>query len=171
MVHDLIIAAVVVVVGGGAAGLVPYVRSRRRSLPPGGQSQGGGVGTLERDDSSQAGPGTLAPPDTVAPPQTVAPPDTGRPAETTAPPEVEKVPGRLVEKPPPSAGLVRLRGRLARSHTAIGSVLLNLISSGRLDEQAWEEVEDTLITADMGVGPARELVEELKTEVKVAGTQ
>jgi fused signal recognition particle receptor len=93
----------------------------------------------------------------------VAPPD------ITAPPE--QPPSRVVEKPPPSAGrLTRLRGRLARSHSAIGSVLLNLISSGRLDEQSWEEIEDTLITADMGVGPARELVEELKTEVKVAGT-
>ena len=45
------------------------------------------------------------------------------------------------------------------------------MSSGKLDEQAWEEIEDTLITADMGVGPARELVEQLRTEVKVAGTQ
>jgi fused signal recognition particle receptor len=159
MVHDLIIAAIVVVAGGGAAGLIPYVRSRRRSVPPSGQPQGGQVGTLERDDSSQAGPGTLAPDDTAGP------------AVETAPPEVEKVPGVVVEKPPPSAGrLAGLRGRLARSHTAIGSVLLNLISSGKLDEQAWEEIEDTLISADMGVGPARELVEELKTEVKVAGT-
>ncbi|HTX85907.1 MAG TPA: signal recognition particle-docking protein FtsY [Streptosporangiaceae bacterium] len=164
MVEDLIIAAIVVVVGGGVAGLVPFVRSRRRALPPGEQPQGG-VGTLERDDASQAGPGTLTPP------QTGAPPEPRAPAEPTAPPEVEIVPERVIEKPPPSAGrLARLRSRLARSHTAIGSVLLNLISSGKLDEQAWEEIEDTLITADMGVGPARELVEELKTEVKVAGT-
>jgi fused signal recognition particle receptor len=164
MVEDLIIAAIVVVVGGGVAGLVPFVRSRRRALPPGEQPQGG-VGTLERDDSGQVGPGTLAPPETGAPPEPRAP------AEPTAPPEVEIVPERVIEKPPPSAGrLARLRSRLARSHTAIGSVLLNLISSGKLDEQAWEEIEDTLITADMGVGPARELVEELKTEVKVAGT-
>jgi fused signal recognition particle receptor len=163
MVEDLIIAAIVVVVGGGVAGLVPFVRSRRRQTPPPGPQ--GGVGTLERDDSSQAGPGTLAPPETGAPPEPRAP------AEPTAPPEIELVPERVIEKPPPSAGrLARLRSRLARSHTAIGSVLLNLISSGKLDDQAWEEIEDTLITADMGVGPARELVEELKTEVKVAGT-
>jgi fused signal recognition particle receptor len=167
MVEDLIIAAIVVVVGGGTAGLVPYIRRRRRSLPPGPQ---GGVGTLERDDSGQAGQATLAPPETVAP-EAGAPPESRAPAEPTAPPEVEIVPERVIEKPPPSAGrLARLRSRLARSHTAIGSVLLNLISSGKLDEQAWEEIEDTLITADMGVGPARELVEELKTEIKVAGT-
>jgi fused signal recognition particle receptor len=49
-------------------------------------------------------------------------------------------------------------------------VLLGLLSSGRLDEATWEEVEDTLITADMGVSPARDLVSELRTQVKVAGT-
>jgi fused signal recognition particle receptor len=66
--------------------------------------------------------------------------------------------------------MARLRSRLARSQSAFGTVLLNLISSGKLDEAAWEEMEDTLITADMGVGPARQLVEQLQTEVKVVGT-
>jgi len=163
MVEDLIIAVIAaVVVGGGTAGLVPYVRSRRRAVAPGDQSRPGGAGQLSQGgtEPGAAGTVTLAPPEPGAP---VVPPD------ITAPPE--QPPSRVVEKPPPSAGrLTRLRGRLARSHSAIGSVLLNLISSGRLDEQSWEEIEDTLITADMGVGPARELVEELKTEVKVAAT-
>jgi len=163
MVHDLIYAAIaVVVVGGGTAGLVPYLKSRRRSLPPGDQPAPGSSGSLSRGgtESGGTGTGTLAPPEPGTP---VAPPD------LTALPE--QVPEHVIEKPPPSAGrLTRLRGRLARSHSAIGSVLLSLISSGHLDEQSWEEIEDTLISADMGVGPARELVEELKTEVKVAGT-
>jgi fused signal recognition particle receptor len=81
-------------------------------------------------------------------------------------------PPAAAEKPPPSAGrMVALRGRLARSQSALGSVLLSLLSSDRLDEQAWEEIEDTLITADMGVVPARQLVEQLRTEVKVGGTR
>ena len=152
MVEDLIIAVAVVVAGGGAAGLTSFVRSRRKSLPPGGQgNSGGGVGTLERGDDA-AGTGTLAPPEPAAP---TAPPD------VIAPPDIAEVPGVVVERPPPSAGrLARLRSRLARSQSAMGSVLLNLISSGKLDEQAWEDIEDTLISADMGVGPARELVEE-----------
>jgi fused signal recognition particle receptor len=164
MVEDLIIAAVVVVVGGGTAGLVRYLR-RRKSLPPDGEHRAGSAGTLERSadaDSAEAGTGTLAPPEGAA----AALPD------FKALPDIEQVPGAVVEKPPPSAGrLVRLRDRLARSHSAIGSVLLNLISSGKLDEQSWEEMEDTLISADMGVGPARELVAQLRTEVKVAGSQ
>jgi fused signal recognition particle receptor len=77
-----------------------------------------------------------------------------------------------VEKPPPSAGrLVRLRGRLARSQSALGGVLLGLLSRDHLDDETWDEIEETLITADMGVAPARQLVEELRTEVKVAGTR
>src|SRR5215469_218588 len=152
MVTDLVIAAVVAVVGGGTAALIPYVRARRRSQPPGTEGQGG-VST-----------GTLAPPEAGA--SATAPP------EAAAPPEVAELPGVVVERPPPSAGrLAKLRSRLARSHTAIGSVLLSLISAGKLDEQAYEEMEDTLISADMGVGPARELVEQLRTEVKVVGTQ
>jgi fused signal recognition particle receptor len=67
--------------------------------------------------------------------------------------------------------MARLRGRLARSQSAFGSVLLSLLSSGSLDEQTWEEIEDTLITADMGVGPAGLLVEQLRTEVKVTGSR
>jgi fused signal recognition particle receptor len=76
-----------------------------------------------------------------------------------------------IEHPPPSAGrLVRLRSRLARSQSALGSALFGLLSRDRLDDQTWEEIEDTLITADMGVTPARELVSDLRTEVKVTGT-
>jgi fused signal recognition particle receptor len=154
MVTDLIYALIgVVVAGGGTAALVPLVRSRRRSQRP---PEVGGVGTVQHGAT-----GTL----TGAPPEVVTPPD------LTAPPEVTAPPPSVIEKPPPSAGrLIRLRSRLARSHTAIGTVLLNLISSGKLDDEAYEAMEDTLISADMGVGPARELVEQLRTEVKVVGT-
>jgi fused signal recognition particle receptor len=152
MVTDLIYALIgVVVAGGGTAALVPLIRSRRRTEQ---RSDGGGVGTAERAQTATA---------TAAPAEAATTPDVAAP-ELVTPPSV-------IEKPPPSAGrLTRLRSRLARSHTAIGSVLLNLISSGRLDDQAYEDIEDTLISADMGVGPARELVEQLRTEVKVVAT-
>ncbi|MDQ2875991.1 MAG: signal recognition particle-docking protein FtsY, partial [Actinomycetota bacterium] len=57
------------------------------------------------------------------------------------------------------------------SQSALGSVLLSLLSGATLDDAAWEEIEDTLITADMGVAPAQQLVAQLRTEVKVAGTR
>jgi fused signal recognition particle receptor len=154
----IIIAIVVVVGGGGTALLVPRLRSRRRApvsgpdtagtIQPGAPQPGAGQAAGESSGGASAGAGTLTP---EAPA-----------AEAPAPAEV----------PPPSAGrLVRLRGRLARSQSALGSVLLNLLSTGNLDEQAWEEIEDTLITADMGVAPAQQLVEQLRTEVKVTGTR
>ena len=67
--------------------------------------------------------------------------------------------------------LTRLRGRLAASRGGFGSALLNLLSRDALDDQAWEDIEDTLITADMGVAPSRQITEELRTQVKVTGTR
>jgi fused signal recognition particle receptor len=77
-----------------------------------------------------------------------------------------------VERPPPSAGrMVRLRARLARSQSSVGSALLNLLSRDRLDDETWDEMEEVLITADVGVAPARVMVEDLKTKVKVLGVR
>jgi fused signal recognition particle receptor len=77
-----------------------------------------------------------------------------------------------VERPPPSAGrMVRLRARLARSQTSVGAALLNLLSRDRLDDETWDEIEEVLITADVGVAPARAMVDDLRTKVKVLGTR
>ena len=104
----------------------------------------------------------------------MAEPGTAASTDVTAPPGPAPgaPPARETEKPPPSAGrLVRLRGRLARSQSALGGVLLGLLSREHLDDDTWDEIEETLITADMGVAPARQVVEDLRTEVKVAGTR
>jgi fused signal recognition particle receptor len=77
-----------------------------------------------------------------------------------------------VERPPPSAGrMVRLRARLARSQSSVGSALLNLLSRDRLDDETWDEMEEVLITADVGVAPARVMVDDLRTKVKVLGAR
>src|SRR5699024_11634510 len=88
-------------------------------------------------------------------------------------PEVSVIPpDPAVETPPPSAGrMVRLRARLARSQSSLGQGLLNLLSSHTLDEDTWEEIEDLLITADIGVTSATQIVENLRTRVKVLGTR
>ena len=95
-------------------------------------------------------------------------------AETTAVPDTPAAATGVleVERPPPSAGrLVRLRARLARSQSSMGSVLLNLLSRDRLDDDTWDEIEEVLITADVGVVPARLMVDDLRTKVKVLGTR
>ena len=75
-----------------------------------------------------------------------------------------------LEVPAPAAGrLARLRARLARSNNSIGRGLLALLSRDRLDEATWEEIEDTLLLADLGVPGTTELVERLRTRVRVEG--
>jgi fused signal recognition particle receptor len=98
----------------------------------------------------------------------------GGEAETAAAPETPAAATGVleVERPPPSAGrLVRLRARLARSQSSMGSALLNLLSRDRLDDDTWDEIEEVLITADVGVAPARLMVDDLRTKVKVLGTR
>ena len=67
--------------------------------------------------------------------------------------------------------MVRLRARLARSQSSVGSALLNLLSRDKLDDDTWDEIEEVLITADVGVVPARLMVEDLRTKVKVLGAR
>ncbi|MEH0473093.1 signal recognition particle-docking protein FtsY [Streptomyces sp. B21-097] len=77
-----------------------------------------------------------------------------------------------IEVPEPTEGrLVRLRARLSRSQNALGKGLLTLLSREHLDDDTWEEIEDTLLTADVGVQPTQELVERLRERVKVLGTR
>jgi fused signal recognition particle receptor len=97
-------------------------------------------------------------------------PDTVEGIETApAPAEPEAAPA--VEVPPSPAGrLARLRERLARSNSALGQGLLALLTREKVDEATWEEVEDTLIAADLGVGPAVELVDRLRVRVAGLGT-
>jgi fused signal recognition particle receptor len=150
MVYLIIVIALVVV--AGIAGGAMLVRGRRRTGPP-------------------IQPPPEAPPigRRGAPPQeadaTAAPP---RPPGTVTQP-----PAAPAEAPPqPLAGrMSRLRGRLARSQSGFGSVLLNLLSRDGLDDQGWEEIEDTLVSADLGAAPARQLVDELRTQVRVGGVR
>ncbi len=77
-----------------------------------------------------------------------------------------------LDVPLPAAGrLVRLRSRLARSQSTLGRGLLAVLSRDTIGDEDWEEIEDTLLTADMGVAPATELVEALKTRVRVLGAR
>ncbi len=74
----------------------------------------------------------------------------------------------LTEAPEvPSGRMVRLRSRLAESQSALGRGLLAAISRDRLDDAAWQELEETLLAADVGVGPTTDLVEALRTRVRV----
>ena len=98
----------------------------------------------------------------------------GGPTITTLEPDVLQTPAVApsIERPESATGrLQRLRARLARSNTVLGKGLLSLLSGGGLDEQAWEDVEDTLLSSDLGVEATRELVDSLRTRVTIEGAR
>jgi fused signal recognition particle receptor len=87
-------------------------------------------------------------------------------ARATPPVEVE------LDVPAPTAGrLVRLRSRLARSQSTLGRGVLALLARDHIDDDTWEDVETTLLSADVGVTPTMEIVESLRTKVKVLGSR
>ncbi|MFE3875665.1 signal recognition particle-docking protein FtsY [Kitasatospora sp. NPDC059146] len=169
----VILAVVIAVVAVGAiAGLVVSGR-RRQQLPPKSQAP---VITAPKTTPQEPQVGEEAAPPTEEPRRTVEEvplPEAVEPAEEVAveaPAEAEAAPA--VEVPEPTAGrLVRLRSRLSRSQNSLGKGLLSLLSREHLDEDTWEEIEETLLTADVGVAPTQELVERLRTRVKVLGTR
>ena len=86
---------------------------------------------------------------------------------------VPERPADLVEidQPPSSKKRIgRLRDRLARSNSAFGRGLLAVLSKEQLDEDDWEDLEDSLLQADVGVGATTHIVEQLRTKSKVLGT-
>lgn len=93
------------------------------------------------------------------------------PAAGTAPAPTP-APASTVETPAPAAGrMVRLRERLARSGSPLGARLLTVLSRDRLSESDWEEIEETLLLADVGAGPSAELVDALRERVRVLGVR
>lgn len=70
---------------------------------------------------------------------------------------------------PAGGRLGRLRGRLSRSQNAIGQGLLGILSAGDLDEDAWEEIEDTLIMADLGTKSTLKVTESLRDKIAERG--
>jgi fused signal recognition particle receptor len=137
----------VLVLGGLAALLLAPARRRRTSL---------------LDEPPTAQPLLAPPPD--------APVDA--PPTLAVPPAPIAEPAPAVETPPPSAGrLIRLRGRLAASQSTLGRGLLTLLSRDAIDDGVWDEVEDTLLIADVGVAMSRQIVDRLRERVRVLGTR
>ncbi|MFJ1802387.1 signal recognition particle-docking protein FtsY [Streptomyces sp. NPDC088180] len=162
----VILAVVIALVAVGLVGAL-VVGSRKKKLPPPPPStptitppaepQVGEEAETPRDEARR----TI---DEVGLPDATAPAEEAPVAEAPAPP--------ALEVPEPTAGrLVRLRARLARSQNSLGKGLLTLLSRDNLDEDTWEEIEDTLLTADVGVAPTQELVERLRERVRVLGTR
>ena len=84
--------------------------------------------------------------------------------------EASQVAEPAVEAPEaPGSRMARLRRRLANSNNALARGLAELLSADKLDDDAWDDFETTLITSDLGVGPTTELVEKLRSELSIDG--
>ncbi|MEV0768178.1 signal recognition particle-docking protein FtsY [Nocardia salmonicida] len=124
------------------------------------------------DDASALDTAAPVEPDTETAPSEAAPtreaPTDTAPTETPsapAPAEVDPVTTAIEEIDPTTGRLVRLRGRLSRSQNAVGKSLLGLLGGGDLDEDSWEEIEDTLVLADIGTASTAKIVERLREEM------
>ncbi|WP_160665053.1 signal recognition particle-docking protein FtsY [Pseudarthrobacter sp. ATCC 49987] len=163
------ILAALVVLGA----LIPVLMKTRKNITnyPGKRDEndpvrpGAGGGTLLED--RPAPPRERVSPDDVDGAVDLAGPETVEVPDTVA--GLETVP---VETPLPVAGrLVRLRERLVKSNNILGKGLLALLSADKIDENVWDEVEETLLLADLGTEPTLQLVDALRERVKVLGTR
>jgi fused signal recognition particle receptor len=141
LVYSLAAVAVVIVL---ALAALLVVRSRGNALPP----------VEERPQLTPA-----------APAETDETSETATPVSATA---VEPETTRDVPEAPASR-LVRLRRRLAGSQNALARGLADLLAHDRIDEATWENFEATLITSDLGVGPATELTTALRQRLAIDG--
>ena len=138
-----LVIAVVVIVAVVVGALV--VRSRGKALPP----------VTERPQVTPAAPaGTEMGPEVTGLPS-------GPVAETHA--------ATLDIPEAPASRLVRLRRRLAGSQNALARGIADLLAQNRIDETTWDDFEATLITSDLGVGPATELTSALRRRLAVDG--
>ena len=72
----------------------------------------------------------------------------------------------------PSEGrLERLRGRLAKSQNAFGRSMLGLLGGGDLDDASWDEIEDTLLIADLGPVTTASVIEHLRAQVAASSVR
>ncbi|PRC58012.1 signal recognition particle-docking protein FtsY, partial [Mycobacterium sp. ITM-2017-0098] len=61
--------------------------------------------------------------------------------------------------------------RLAKSQNTLGRSMLGLLGGGDLDEDSWEEVEDTLLIADLGPVVTQSVVASLRTQMASSGVR
>src|SRR4051794_9322498 len=135
----IVIALAVVLIGAGAAFVTINRRGRGPELEPPREERAGGTTTLERPP-----PGEVD----IAPPVVVEP-------------EVEVVTEPLVK---PS-----WRDRLTKARTLFSGYVGSILTRTKIDDETWLDLEEALIRADVGVRPATELLDSVRSRVKAEG--
>lgn len=122
----------------------------------------------EQDETEQVEPEQAPATEQASEDVVEAPAEQPEPAEQPAP-AAEPAPQPQEEIAPATGRLSKLRGRLSKSQNAIGQGVLGLLTAGDLDEDAWEEIEDTLIMADLGTNATMKVTELLRGKITERG--
>lgn len=80
----------------------------------------------------------------------------------------ERPPPRPPEEPAPAPGVVerpRLRDRLGRTRAAFTGALAGVTGRGKVDPQTWDELEEALILADVGVATTGRILADVQARV------
>lgn len=167
------IIAVIVIV----AVIVAVVVKRRKShggdsdsarISPSASRSGGDVSGSEVLQGSGTDAATPAPSSSGAAPSAAPGVSTASAASTA--PTTTSAPAPVIETPESNASrLVRLRSRLAGSGNPFGKALFSILSRDNLSEEDWEDVEDTLLLADVGAEASEQIVESLRADARVTG--
>lgn len=100
--------------------------------------------------------------------------------ETAEPEEIEQIPEPEVKPEPeaeqeydvpeaPKSRLQRLKAKLSKSSNPFGKALFSILTKDNLTEADWEEIEDTLLLADVGTDASMDLVDDLRADARVTG--
>ena len=117
--------------------------------------------------------GGTEPDDQWSPPGAGPPPrrPDAEPPDRTSRPDAElpAVEGRRVEEPPPVVEPVRpasLRERMAKARSALTGAFAGVLGRSAITDDTWDELEEALLRADVGVTVTDALIDDLKTRVK-----
>ena len=115
-------------------------------------------------------PAATEPESETEPESAPATPEPAAPAPATPASEPAPAPAPAAEKPESIGGrLTRLKAKLAKSNNPFGKALFNILAKDNLSEADWEDVEDTLLLADVGAEASEQLVDDLRTDARVTG--
>jgi fused signal recognition particle receptor len=173
LVLGLLIAAVVFVIGGAGY----FVSKRRRGTmlePPSTRP------TISPTGTGQAKPPVVSPP-VHQPGRTEGvgvpvkdPVETAGVDETAEVAEVEYAveepeDGASEFRPEPIGERPRFRDRLTKARTLLGGYFGSVLGRSAIDNETWDDLEEALIRADVGVGTTTALLDGLRARVKQEG--
>ena len=84
-------------------------------------------------------------------------------ALTEAPPAVEAAP-EVVAPVKPS-----FRDRLAKARSAFSGAIGSVLSRSKIDDETWDDLEEALLRADVGIGLTTDLLDSVRARVKDEG--